>query len=104
MGKCMPHGQSQEVKAAMLLHKAMEYETTRCGEAPPPKGRSSVDADGLSFVTFALDYASTRASLLHSSSKGSSSRIPRHVIRKIWNPNQQWKLIDFTKRSKSQEA
>ena len=26
--KCMSHGQSQEVKAATPLHKAMEYETT----------------------------------------------------------------------------
>jgi hypothetical protein len=31
MNECVSHGQSQEVKATTLLHKAMEYETTTDG-------------------------------------------------------------------------
>lgn len=31
--KCMSHGQSQMVKAATPLHKAMEYETDTGGDA-----------------------------------------------------------------------
>ncbi|TKY50335.1 hypothetical protein E2542_SST27795 [Spatholobus suberectus] len=36
--ECSSHGQSQKVKAATPLHKAMEYETTQ-GEMPPVRRR-----------------------------------------------------------------
>ena len=53
----MPHGQSQEVKAATLLHKAMEYETTHRWRSSL---RRTININKHFYVTLTLEFANTQ--------------------------------------------
>lgn len=105
--ECMSHGQSQEVKAAMLLHKAMEYETTcprRSSPSPQEEGRGAPSTPaGFRLWRSLMDYASTRNSLPQQQQQGTFElNPPSRKFTKTSKPK--WKklqkLIDFLATSK----
>ncbi|KAA0042594.1 hypothetical protein E5676_scaffold376G00940 [Cucumis melo var. makuwa] len=68
------HGQSQEVKAATLLHKAMEYDTNNRRRFQ----KGAIDIDYNYFVTLTPSKVAIAATLLHKATEYETTHNGEH--------------------------